>query len=192
MRIKTIIQTGRFWCSKFSALNDPMEGVFNVENKKEVERIFSGKNKYKICSFSDENALKNVLMWGHYANGFKGVAIEVEVDDYLCKEVNYKEQIPGGNGSLNVEDILTCKKKDWDYEFEYRRLFKKADNTCDGENKKIGQITKVYFGTPYSGLENTDIIIKNDKYLQKYYCLKEELKAECKKHNIECKDYKLS
>lgn len=60
-----------------------MEGGYSylttAENEIATPDVFTEKNAYRICSFSGEKALSNPAIWGYCANGFKGVAIEVEV-----------------------------------------------------------------------------------------------------------------
>ena len=48
-RATQIIETGIFWCSKFSELNDPMEGVFRTSrNSGLIQEIYAEKISYKI------------------------------------------------------------------------------------------------------------------------------------------------
>lgn len=94
-RAKSIIETGCFWCSRFSELNDPMEGVFCTANHKIIDDAYKQKVSYRICSFSAEAAFENPCMWGYYANGFKGIAIEIEVSDEAKKmihEIDYENE----------------------------------------------------------------------------------------------------
>jgi hypothetical protein len=65
-RIKNIIDTGKFYCSNFLDFNDTNEGVFSINLKDEckneilkerLDTILSEKTKYKICSFSEKEAL---------------------------------------------------------------------------------------------------------------------------------------
>ena len=70
-RLKSILKTRKFHCSKFTELNDPMEGVYNFsdyDNRPEaIGLILGAKASYKICSFSSEDAFTNPLMWGYFA-----------------------------------------------------------------------------------------------------------------------------
>lgn len=167
-RIKEIIKTGKFWCSNFSDLNDSMEGVYIAKNEDIVHKIFNQKNTYKICSFSGQKGFENPAMWGYYAGGFHGVAIEVEIDEHKIEKVKYTcNTIASGD----VKDILTSKLKCWEHEDEYRYL----DNTKHN-SVEIGETTKVYFGNPYVGLKNTEKIEQNNKNLTKYKGFREELK----------------
>ena len=51
-RVTDIIRNKKFWCAKYSELNDPMEGVFLASPSEAVQQIYLGKLKYKICSFT--------------------------------------------------------------------------------------------------------------------------------------------
>jgi hypothetical protein len=165
-RAKAILETKHFWCSQFTELNDPMEGVFYI--RKENDHItYIRKNEYRLCSFSGSEAFKNPAMWGYYANGFKGVAIEIEVDKSNVKKIGYVKNSTNDN---EIENILTSKLTPWEHEAEYRFL-KESENNFH----KIGEITGVYFGNPYGNVVNRGEIETKSKSLSKYKELKEEL-----------------
>ena len=97
--VADIFCNNRFYAAQFFDLNDPMEGMFEYEEgtKKEyLEQIKEGKRKLRICSFSKD--FRNLLLWSHYADGFKGICIEVELNDewpeYEIVEVNYEPYKP--------------------------------------------------------------------------------------------------
>jgi len=170
-RIEQILEDG-FWCNDFLSFNDMNEGVYKHTfelSKETIDHIFNEKYKYKICSFSKEEALKSELMWGHYANAGKGVAIEIEVDDEKLVEVSYEQNEL--NDNITVEKLLSTKSKSWDYEHEIRYLAKDQENPIC----KIGTITKVYFGTPYETLTNYDYILEKNKPLKEYLKYKNKL-----------------
>ncbi len=146
-RLKEIIETGKFWCSKFSELNDPMEGVFKADKFK-IEHLYENKIKYKICSFSGKKDSFDPLMWGYYANGFKGVAIEVEVKDEDKKITENEPLIIRNNDDIyeaihkisyqdlseetnDIKEILSRKKENWKHEEEYRFLIKEGDSNIE-------------------------------------------------------------
>lgn len=169
-RIKQIIETGHFWCSRFSELNDPMEGVFTIKNSrdafKKIQDMYIDKIKYRICSFSGEQGFSYLPMWGYYSNGFKGVAIEVEVDnnDPSIKRISYVNSIQGLNTNWNNPvSVLTCKLVPWEHEDEYRFIVDSLSNY-----HKIGNITCVYFGDPYGNVVNKNIIVKQNNFLLDY------------------------
>jgi hypothetical protein len=180
-RLKNILLTGKFWCSQFSDLNDPMEGMFTVSYNSNIDKIIDSvyyeKKSYKICSFSGEQAFSDTLMWGYYGNGFRGVAIEIEVDDDKVKEIQYVEEIPRledfrtGN---KAEKILTTKLSPWKHENEFRYL---THNSCN--LNEIGKITAVYYGDPYEQAYNKTNIIAYSDPIKKYNLLiKEMLKIQ--------------
>jgi len=177
-RVEKIIKTGEFHCSKFFELNDPMEGVFAGSIRNEgFSELLKTKEGYKICSFSGVNGLDNPLLWGYYANGFKGVAIEIEVEESKnIHQVSYEEEFPIITNETSAIDILTRKKIDWKHEDEFRFLIE-----SDDEKHKIGKITKVYFGNPYGNLANSGDIIESSGNLEKYMKSKKEFKNKIQK-----------
>ena len=179
-RIKDIIEKG-FYCSNFLDFNDMNEGVYrNSQNN--ISITLDEKKVYKICSFSKVEALHHELMWGHYANAGMGIAIEVAVNS--CDDL-YKIIYTDDKDDLNkIEDILTRKSTVWEYEKECRYLSKEEKNPVN-----IGEVTKIYFGTPYRNLENYAEIKKKHTKLQDYLKLKKDLELYCKENNIECIDY---
>ena len=192
-RLREILETGKFWCSSFWELNDPMEGVFSYygENdeiiKSGIDAIYSLKNKYKICSFSGVKGFENPIMWGYYAGGFKGVAVEVEVREDEVKKVRYKKNIADIFSGDNydtvsiVKEIFTRKLEMWEHENEYRFLEDSENNNYH----KIGEITAVYFGNQYGNLSNTVDIQKNKK-LAEYNEFKKRMANIARGKNIHC------
>lgn len=179
-RIVEILKTGEFWCAKFSEMNDPMEGVYYATERDKIDELYNKKNNIKICSFSGEKAFGNPAMWGYYAGGFRGIAIEIEVDESHVKPVRYVLETPL---TSDIDTILTTKLKAWECENEYRFIEEVAQN-----KNRIGVITKVYFGNPYGKLSNTSDILEDNSDLQKYRKLKEELEDFLKEKNISYTD----
>ncbi len=181
-RIECIINSG-FYCCDFLNFNDMNEGVFSA-NQKNKDITLGQKQQYKICSFSEKNALNSQLMWGHYANAGMGIVIEVEVNNCEnIKEVVYNDKYDALN-SIEIEEILTHKTTEWEYENEFRCIIK--DSSECGITRKIGNITKIYFGTPYKELGNYDGIKgikKQHKKLKKYLEYKQKLEEICKKQH---------
>lgn len=186
-RTQEILETGKFWCSRFWELNDPMEGVYSFTpgklNELRISDIYSQKSRHVLCSFSGEKAFENPIMWGYYANGFKGIAIEIEIedDDPKMKEMNYSSDIKTVTNDDSTDDaverILMTKLCCWKHEEEYRYLFK-------GERgyHKIGEISAVYFGNPYQTTANADAVQQHEpicKYLRRLESLKQTAK-ECR------------
>jgi hypothetical protein len=189
-RAQEILETGKFWCSRFWELNDPMEGVylFTVGTLAEqlMDKLYSEKSKRAICSFSGEKAFDNPIMWGYYANGFKGIAIEVEVDGDGSKitKVNYANELAkitdGNQPAEKVNSILTTKLCCWSHEHEYRYLAE-----CSTGPWKIGRITAVYYGDTDSALDNAKEI-QSLPGVRKYLCRVKSVKEIALRKDIKC------
>ncbi len=182
-KVESIIKNG-FYCCDFLNFNDMNEGVFSI-NQSNKKISLDQKQQYKICSFSGKNALNSQLMWGHYANAGLGIVIEVEVNNCKnIKEVVYSDKYDALN---SIEEILTHKTIEWKYEHEYRYLTKEGDGV-------EGEITKIYFGTPYKKLGNYNNIKEKHKKLKEYLEYKQKLEEICKKQRpkITICDYKFT
>ncbi|MFA6583100.1 MAG: DUF2971 domain-containing protein [Elusimicrobiaceae bacterium] len=198
-RCKTIT-TGEFYCQKFSEFNDIREGVFTYfPNSLDVEKIRGCKNDFRISSFTD--SVDNRHMWSYYANGYKGIAIEIEVDNpkknkhidlsgeyskgsSFIQKISYitPSKLKPVNWDTNndnsvekqVKSILLKKESLWRKEQEWRFLSNHGDNS-----QKIGKITAVYFGAPYGNITNAKSVIKNSKALSEYMQFKKKLIDAC-------------
>jgi len=93
-----------------------------------VQEIIERKQKIRICSLS--KTFDCHLLWAHYASGFDGLAVEVELpeDDERVRDVAYR----GVFGYLNMDtgldpfraahEVLSSKYSEWEYEKEVRIL----------------------------------------------------------------------
>ena len=130
-----IIFNQRLYCADWGKLNDPMEGFFSYsyssssekDYSKKVEEIIKQKKRIKICSLS--KTFDCHLLWAHYASGFDGLAIEIELcTDKKIKEVEYRGifsqvSIEDNNHPTEIaETILSSKYDEWKYEKELRIL----------------------------------------------------------------------
>ena len=189
-RAQEILNTGKFWCSRFWELNDPMEGVYwfnaGTLNEEFIHKLYGEKSKILLCSFSGEQAFGNPLMWGYYANGFKGIAIEIEVngDEPHISKMNYDKDIAtitNDDGSDDaVKRILTTKLDCWKHEKEYRYIHSGSNGL-----HKIGQITAVYFGKPFKTTVNWEDAQRRPRVRQ-YLCHVESLKETANEMGFEC------
>jgi hypothetical protein len=179
-RIEDIIENG-FYCNDFLNFNDMNEGVYRPTNKNDL--TLEGKLEYKICSFSGEEALSSELMWGHYGNAGMGIIIEIKngKNHPDVKQVIYLDETLKSN---SLEEILTHKKLVWSYECEYRYI-----SNALIEKIKIGEIEKIYYGTPYKHLSNYKEIYNKHEDLQKYCKRIDQLKIICKKNNIKLEEF---
>lgn len=133
-----IIFNNRLYCADWSNLNDPMEGMFAYSYKPSsnheedikdvVAQIVREKKQLRVCSLSE--TFDCHLLWSHYASGFSGLAIEVDLpdDSPSIRKVNYRGVFAGVslNGRVNpqqaAEEILGSKYSEWQYEREIRVL----------------------------------------------------------------------
>lgn len=131
-----ILINQRLFCADWQKLNDPLEGRFSYftdskgidERKKRVSEIISSKKQIKVCSLS--KVFDSHLLWAHYANGYNGVAIEVDLPekDNCIMEVKYERSFKtiddaavDSPGNL-AQKILCTKYQEWKYEREIRIL----------------------------------------------------------------------
>jgi Protein of unknown function (DUF2971) len=131
-----IMFENRLFCAERSTLNDPMEGIFSfgisAEDKTDYQPFLSElgneRKPLRICSLC--MTFNCHLLWAHYAEGFRGLAIEIELPDNApeISEVEY-----GGvfgylklehekDAKLAARKVLSSKNKEWSYEREVRIL----------------------------------------------------------------------
>lgn len=144
-----IILNERLFCSSYDELNDPFEGLFlsiitlsysrlralkvpfppqlvnsSIKQYKGIEELSFDLSKTKICSLSSD--MSDVRLWSHYADGHKGIVIEIDFSGLESKihEVKYSEKLPVFEASLLTGplpcEVLSCKTIHWKYEKEYR------------------------------------------------------------------------
>ncbi|EME67982.1 hypothetical protein H261_20734 [Paramagnetospirillum caucaseum] len=135
-KIFDIILNRRLYCADWRNLNDPLEGIFAFGTSKESRKAYdkflgkirNEKGKLKVCSLSA--TFDCHLLWAHYADGFNGVAIEVELPDHdpRVQEVKYRGVFAYVNCDGNMKpldaakDVLFSKYDEWAYEKEIRIL----------------------------------------------------------------------
>jgi hypothetical protein len=150
------------WCSKFIALNDPMEGFYRpssaVKKKGNYEQIAAlvsaGKSGVGIASLSDTK--ENELMWTHYAGNYSGICIEYYANRLLnglpdgvsLVRLGYDERPPrltkaDLQNRQAAHKILSQKKFNWSYEREWRLLGVPGKAKIDDQNC----VRAVYFGS---------------------------------------------
>ena len=131
-----VMFNNRLYCADWTKLNDPVEGMFvysyasdgGNDYKKEVGQIIEEKKRLKVCSLS--RTFDCHLLWSHYASGFSGLAIEVELpDDHPeVKVVDYRgvfafvSMEEHCSASEIADRILASKYSEWSYEQEVRIL----------------------------------------------------------------------
>jgi hypothetical protein len=152
--------TGKFWASSLDKMNDPFEDRFKDKNSKLLVD-----NCGVLCFSGNEtkngNILQEPLMWAHYANNHKGIAIGFvpETPDLHFFKVEYlsKKQIDEKFNKLlsefqnKKEKVISpfqeiffkYKTNFWSYENEYRQIRFLANNMYVDP---IGKVNEVVFG----------------------------------------------
>jgi hypothetical protein len=114
------------YAATFDTMNDPMEGFYTSDEdipKTSIEALEQHQTSLKFCSLSKYS--NNPLMWAHYGNGCRGVAIGVE----FKKSEDMREVIYGSHSHLiaskpttieRAKDVLSFKADFWQYEDEIR------------------------------------------------------------------------
>jgi len=139
-----ILANERLYCADYRELKDPVEGVYRYNEfvhkvaglgtfvfPAEVSSLNSllgkGERPPRVCSLSASSA--HFLLWAHYADGHRGVAIELELDvpDFGSPaRVEYVPTLKEFSRTLLMgatpRQVLLHKTAQWAYEAEYRIL----------------------------------------------------------------------
>ena len=143
-----IFVNNKLYAGPYTELNDPMEGLYkyreSVLSGDQLSAIKGEKEKVGILSLSKRS--DNQLMWSHYAEGHKGVAIGVRIKDKNCetREIEYTGLSSIGSRPTDgpyetALNILSRKLDIWEYEEEVR-VFTRGKSTVNIE------IIEVVFG----------------------------------------------
>jgi hypothetical protein len=129
-----IIFAQRLHCADWSTFNDPREGFFeySLNDRAKADAIVQAKTHYEVCCLS--KTIKSRLLWAHYASGFDGLAIEVELPDRDRNrkffDVIYEPHLPSLSNQphLGLDDLalsyLKRKDDEWTHEDEVRIIQK--------------------------------------------------------------------
>ncbi len=122
-----IIIKNRLYAAKYMDLNDPMEVQYYYQtgelNRDIRNKLLEEKGELRLCSLS--KVKNNQLMWSHYTNGQRGVAIGLRIDEtvYTIKPIQYNGLASIRNQDFNAQtaiEILSHKLEVWNYETEVR------------------------------------------------------------------------
>jgi len=157
-RVFDIIENKKLYCSAYNDLNDPFEGEYNYYYGDSTCGVIvcgeaecgSDGNHYNtlancnfgICSLSTEN--NDVRMWSFYADGHKGICIEIEWDEnqiYDLYPVKYdldpKKVTHENFSGKTIKRILSRKSSHWEYESESRIISNIGFYNIKGSIKSI-------------------------------------------------------
>lgn len=121
--------------------NDPFEGIgqivykgqFDYDLRKAVEMNLVTDKKNQLISnyriFCITEHYNNPLMWAHYAAKHTGFCVgykkgDVEKISTTLQKVTYSAQPP----SIKSKSVLFTKSKEWEYENEWRAIYKLTEN----------------------------------------------------------------
>lgn len=163
-RVLDIVLNERLYCSPFQDLNDPFEGIFLavshlppvvLQSKgawrhefRDVSGLYDYDQYNRVCSLS--RSFKDIRLWSHYAEGHRGVAIEIDFAGhekdifpvkYLTELKRYSDTILG---SPFADEVLRHKTVHWQYEDEVRIV------QAEPYYPVLGRITSVYLGARIS------------------------------------------
>lgn len=139
-----LILNERLHCAPYAELNDPFEGLFNsimlggislplklpIQWEQGAKRLMGVRDlRYeaehsRVCSLS--KSMDDVRLWSHYADGHKGIAIEIDFPDgeQNLYKVTYSPSLPEFGSTVmtmpTATDVLSVKTEHWEYEGEYR------------------------------------------------------------------------
>ncbi len=158
-------------------MNDPFDSLINLwgdeDNLKEisiydkehhVKPLHDAFKLYRIRSFCyRNNAIKNILMWSHYADEHKGFCIKYKLSKHFIKQeetgscehmyldkVNYRKIAESlNNKSITLKVALATKKSEWKYENEIRLIVYNGNKTDEHYGIPLddeSRIEAIYFG----------------------------------------------
>lgn len=127
------LQNQRLKVARFDELNDPFELLAADLSDRRAQRTFikwKTRTSKKIGLLCFSMSWKNPLLWSHYADRHRGVALEFEIDDGFVVPVRYslsrlKLNLPhimssGGFTEDLAEQLGSTKSRHWAYEEEVR------------------------------------------------------------------------
>lgn len=120
------------WFSHPQDFNDPFDCSKVIHLYKGSTDYTSVLHEIRIRSFANINNINNMLLWSHYADGHKGIAITIAPNYPLLKKNNivlspiYYDYSPlktpyHGGGEVLIDTFLS-KSSIWKYEQEYRLI----------------------------------------------------------------------
>ena len=141
------IEKQRLKVSRFDDLNDPFEVLAVALPNKQIREQFRNwkqdmSQDFGVLCFS--KSWHNPLLWSHYADRHKGVALEFEIENKYIAEVSYRPdrlmndiENKLSSGSISEKDVihlLTTKFEQWKYEDEIRVFKRKSDCVIESDH----------------------------------------------------------
>lgn len=138
------LERNRIKVSTIDTLNDPFEFMpyrkYVFQKRQEYNKVFRAvSKKWGILCFSQ--TWEEQLLWAHYADKHKGIALGFEIPEgellkvtYVCNEIRTKIELTDDQNDNEQKflDLAKIKFQEWEYEKEYRLLVPLED--CEREN----------------------------------------------------------
>lgn len=189
----------RLKLSRVNELNAPFEFLAaDLLNHLHRDAFRNFKNefndKFGMICFSSQ--WKNPLLWSHYADRHRGIALGFEVPDGIADEVIYTTSRPKVYFDMNKREVIDgenvidfvrrSKFKDWSYESEYRLFYKLDEVELEGGN---------YFQTFDDNLVLSEVLIGMECPVPvsrlKAKFEREKLKVRVKKMRMAVREFKI-
>ena len=182
--IKKDILEGRLTFSNPFNFNDPMDPILKVwikihknqagdhRDKKFFKMVANALKNMRICCMADYSKLSNnaPLMWSHYANSHKGIAIKYRINEDIINKYNddkqllrispiaYRKRKPLTD-SITLDNAFLSKGKCWSYEAEHRLIyFTTESSTIKEVDDKTGDIKRKNY-LSLSGFEIAEVYL---------------------------------
>lgn len=176
--IKRGILEGRLTFSNPFKFNDPMDPILKVwikvhkslacdrHNKKFFKMVLNAMKNLRICCVADHSKLSynEPLMWSHYANSHKGIAIKYKISEDVLNQYNdenqllrirpvaYRDSKPLTD-SITLDNAFFAKGQCWNYEAEHRLIYFTTQSSDIKEvDDKTGKFKRKDY-LPLSGFE---------------------------------------
>lgn len=168
------IENQRLKVATLDNLNDPFE-LFSIDLSSSIEfrdamRVYKSYLAETVFLVCLSKSWRSPLLWSHYADRHKGMALEFEVPEKQIEHVKYqKSRIKINEAKLNnqvdtTKRLLTTKYFEWAYEDE-ARIFIPSNEVVFENNlafyrfNNVLNLKSVIFG-PLSKLKSSDIEAK--------------------------------
>ena len=142
--VPDVVAAQRLKVSLLDDLNDPFElnavELPDRQFRKKIREFKSAMARdYGILCFSKN--WKSPLLWSHYANRHKGVALEFDVLDSVAHPIVYRinryslnyEKLTTGLDREDIEGLWLTKYIEWEYEKEVRVILRKSECRKEGD-----------------------------------------------------------
>lgn len=161
------LERNRIKVSTIDTLNDPYEfmpyKLYVFQKRQEYNKVFKALSK-KLGILCFSRTWEEQLLWAHYAEKHKGIALGFEIPEgevlkvtYVCNEIRAKIELTDDQDDNEQKfiDLAKIKFQEWEYEKEYRLLVPLEE--CEKENgyyfKYFGdnlQLRKIVLGCRFN------------------------------------------